>query len=241
MRSSFERKILKQHGAIAEKDVEVSENAEEDAKVAITTTSERLRVLGADIKSPSSIVDVRAPISGVITEQNITAAGPVKTLDNSPNLFTVSDLSEVWVLCDVYENELAKIRLREYADIHLPAYPELALSGRVSDIGPILDPSLRTAKVRIQVRNPGMLRIGMFVTAIFHGMKKEIHTAVPSSAVLHLHDQDWVYMPESGGRFRRVSVVGAGMKGDLQEISSGLEPGQKVVTNALVLQNAVEQ
>ena len=241
-RAQFERsQDLKQHGAIAEKDVEVAQNAEDDAKVVVNTTAARLRVLGADIDHPSSILDVRAPISGVLTEQNITTAGPVKTLDNSPNLFTVTDLSEVWVLCDVYENDLSQIRLGEFADIHLAAYPDLLLKGRISDIGPVLDPALRTAKVRLQVHNPGMLRIGMFVTATFHGLKKEVHAGVPASAVLHLHDRDWVYEPETGGRFRRVGVVGGPMKGALQEIESGLQPGQKVVSNALVLQNTVEQ
>jgi cobalt-zinc-cadmium efflux system membrane fusion protein len=241
-RLQFERaKDLREHGAIAEKDLEEADNAEADAKVVVNATAERLHVLGADIKNPSSIVDVRAPISGVITEQNITAAGPVKTLDNSPNLFTVTDLSEVWVVCDVYENDLSQIRLGEFADIHLTAYPDVVLKGRISDIGPVLDPALRTAKVRLQVHNPGMLRIGMFVTALFHGLKKEVRAAVPSSAVLHLHDHDWVYVPETGGRFRRVAVVGGEMKGNLQVIESGIEPGQKVVSNALVLQNTVEQ
>jgi cobalt-zinc-cadmium efflux system membrane fusion protein len=241
-RVQFERaQDLKQHGALAEKDLEIAENAEADAKVVVNTTLERLRVLGADIKNPSSLVDVRAPISGVVTEQNITTAGPVKTLDNSPNLFTVTDLSEVWVLCDVYENDLSQVRLGEFADIHITAYPDVVLKGRISDIGPILDPALRTAKVRLQVHNPGMLRIGMFVTATFHGLKKEVRAGVPASAVLHLHDHDWVYVPQPGGRFRRVAVVGGAMQGNLQEIESGLEPGQKVVSNALVLQNTVEQ
>ena len=241
-RLQFERsQDLSQHGAIAQKDLEIAQNTEDDAKVAVTTASEHLRVLGADVNHPSSLVDVRAPISGVVTEQNITAAGPVKTLDNSPNLFTVTDLSQVWVLCDVYENDLPQVRLGEFADIHLAAYPNLVLKGRISNIGPVLDPALRTAKVRLQVPNPGMLRIGMFVTATFHGLKKEVHAAVPSSAVLHLHDRDWVYVPDSGAQFRRVAVVGGGMKGSLQEIESGLQPGQKVVSNALVLQNTVEQ
>jgi cobalt-zinc-cadmium efflux system membrane fusion protein len=150
-------------------------------------------------------------------------------------------MSEVWVLCDVYENDLSQVRLGVFADIHLTAYPDVVLKGRISDIGPVLDPALRTAKVRLQVHNPGMLRIGMFVTATFHGLKREVHAAVPASAVLHLHDHDWVYVPETGGRFRRVPVVGGAMNGDLQEIESGLAPGQKVVTKALVLQNTVEQ
>lgn len=233
---------LKSRGALAEKDLEVAQNNEEDAKVTVNTTKEHLNVLGADAKNPTSIVDVRAPISGIVTEQNITAAGPVKTLDNSPNLFTITDLSEVWVLCDVYENDIGQIHLGEFADIHLGAFPDLVLKGRIDNIGAVLDPNLRTAKVRLTVHNPGMLRLGMFVTATFHGTKKETHAAVPASAVLHLHDRDWVYVPESGGQFRRVAVVGGAMRdGSLQELTSGISPGQKVVAKALTLENTVEQ
>ena len=82
----------------------------------------------------------------------------------------------------------------------------------------------------------------MFVTATFHGLTKEIRTAVSASAVLHLHDRDWVYTPVEAGQFRRVEVTGGNMlPGNMQEIVSGLEPGQKVVSDALVLQNTVEQ
>jgi cobalt-zinc-cadmium efflux system membrane fusion protein len=116
------------------------------------------------------------------------------------------------------------------------------LKGRISNIGPILDPNIRTAKVRLEVANPGMLRVGMFVTAIFHGQSREVRATVPATAVLHLHDRDWVYVPAENGRFRRLSVVGgATLPGNLQEIISGIKPGDQVVTNALVLQNAVEQ
>ncbi len=235
-------KELKEKGAIAQKDVEVAQDTEDDAKVTLETTAERLRVLGADLNNPSGIVDVRAPISGVITEQNITAAGGVKTLDNSPNLFTISDLSEVWIICDVYENDLSFVRLGEYADVRISAYPNLILKGRISDIGPVMDPSIRTAKVRLQLRNPGMLRIGMFVNATFYGLKKQIHAVVPANAILHLHDRDWVYSPAGDRKFRRVEVVGGKMlPQNMQEITSGLSPGDKVVANALVLQNTVEQ
>ena len=97
--------------------------------------------------------------------------------------------------------------------------------------------------MRIQVDNPNtFMRIGMFATATLHGKALETHAQVPSSAVLHLHDRDWVYVPADNGRFRRLSVVGGDMlPGNLQEIISGIKPGDQVVTNALVLQNAVEQ
>ena len=235
-------KLLFEKGAIAQKDLEVAQSAENSAVVDVETTTERLRVLGSDTGHPTGIVDVFAPVSGVITEQNITAAGGVKTLDNSPNLFTIADLSVVWIMCDVFENDMPSVRMGEYADIHLVAYPERVLKGRISNISPVLDPTIRTAKVRLEVANPGILRIGMFVTATFHGQSSEIRTTVPADAVLHLHDRDWVYVPADNGRFRRLAVVGgATLPGKLQEIVSGLKPGDQVVTNALVLQNAAEQ
>ena len=242
-RAQLERaKDLKEKGAIAQKDVEVAENADQDAKVTVETTAERLRVLGADINHPSSLIEIRAPASGVVTEQNVTAAAGVKTLDNSPNLFTISDLSQVWIICDVYENDLDHVKVGELADIHLASYPDLVLKGRISEIGPSLDPAIRTAKVRLQVVNPGMLRVGMFVTATFHGLKKQLHAVVPASAILHLHDREWVYSPDGAKQFRRLEVVsGKTLPQNLQEVISGLKPGDRIVGNALVLQNTVEQ
>jgi cobalt-zinc-cadmium efflux system membrane fusion protein len=234
-------KVLYDKGAVAQKDLEVAEDAAAKAKVAVETAVERIRILGADIERPAAIIDISAPVSGVIIEQNVTAAAGVKTLDNSPNLFTIADLSQVWIICDVYENDLAFVRLGQYADIHLNAYPDRVLKARIVNIGPILDPIIRTAKVRLEVPNPGMLRFGMFVTATFYGQKKEMRAVVPASAILHLHDRDWVYVPAESGRFRRVEVTGGIMlPGNMQEIASGIQPGQRVVTNALVLQNTVE-
>jgi len=84
--------------------------------------------------------------------------------------------------------------------------------------------------------------VGMFVTATFHGQKKETRAAVPASAILHLHDRDWVYVPEGDKKFRRVEVVaGLTLPDKRQEIISGIKPGQQVVSNALVLENTAEQ
>ena len=234
-------KLLFDRGAIAQKDLEVAIDTEDKAQVDVRTTQEHLRVLGAQDSHPGGIVEIHAPASGVITDQQAIAAGGVQAL-SGPNPFTISDLSHVWIVCDVYENQLSFVRLGEYADIHLAAYPDKVLHGRISNIGPILDPNIRTAKVRIEVRNPGVMRPGMFVTAIFHGQKKEAHAAVPATAILHLHDRDWVYVPVKGNQFRRVEVVGGEMlPGGMQEVMSGIAPGQQVVGNALEFQNTVEQ
>jgi cobalt-zinc-cadmium efflux system membrane fusion protein len=116
------------------------------------------------------------------------------------------------------------------------------LKGRVDNILPILDPNIHTAKVRIEVKNPGMIRIGMFATAKFYGRHPEAHAAVPAAAILHLHDREWVYMPLGHGHFRRAPVAtGIMLPNQQQEVVSGLKPGDQVVSNALDLQNTVEQ
>ena len=239
----FERaQILYDKGAISLNDFQVAQDADNKAKVDVETTLEHLHLLGVDKDHPSGVVDIKAPVSGVITDQQVTNAAGVQGLSGG-NPFTISDLTSVWILCDVYENDLANVHVGETADIRLNAYPDKVYTGTISNIGPILDPTIRTAKVRVQVANPGLLmRVGMFVTASFHGQKKVEGAMVPATAILHLHDRDWVYVPAGGGKFRRVEVTaGNNLPNQMQEIRKGIEAGQQVVSNALVMQSTVEQ
>jgi len=237
----FERsKRLFDNGAIAQKDLEIAESVETKAQVTIKTTLEHLHVLGVDPDHPSPVVEITAPVSGVITDQQVTNASGVQGLA-SPSPFTISDLTHVWIVCDVFENNLGNVRLGANAEIRLAAYPNRPITGVISNIGPVLDPNIRTAKVRIEVENPGLMRLGMFVTAIFRGPQKETRAAVPATAILHLHDRDWVYETVSAGQIRRVEVVGGDMlPGGLQEVVSGITPGQQVIANALEFQNTVQ-
>ena len=243
-RAQFERsRDLYEHGAMALNDLQVAQDAEDKAKVDVETTSEHLRLLGNDPDKPAHLVDIVAPVSGVITDQQVTNAAGVQAF-NMPAPFTISDLSNVWVVCDVYENDLAGVRNGDTAEITLNAYPDRVFKGRVSNIGAILDPSIRTAKVRLEVQNPGMMRLGMFVKATFHGQKKEMHTVVPAAAVLHMHDRDFVFVPSPDKKFRRIEVVSGDLLPEnltLQEIKSGLSPGTQVVSNALVLDHVLGQ
>jgi len=239
-RAQYERsQELFKHGAIALNGLQVAQDTEEKAKVAMDTAVEHLRLLGSSTDHPSGIVDITAPVSGVITDQEVTNAAGVQSLGTSP--FTIFDLSTVWIVCDVYENDLPSVHVGDPAEITLNAYPGQVLNGRVSNILPILDPNLRTGKVRIEVPNPGTIRVGMFVTATFRSRKDEVNSAVPASAILHLHDRDWVYEPAPEKRFRRVGVVGGdALPGGMQEIRSGIQAGQQVVINPLALQNEID-
>jgi membrane fusion protein, heavy metal efflux system len=242
-RTQFERaQLLYDKGAISLNDLQVAQDTDAKAKVDVKTTAEKLRVLGSpNLDQPTGIVEIHAPVSGVITDQQVTNAAGVAGL-GSPNPFTISDLSTVWILCDVYENDLANVHPGEKADIVLKAYPDKVFTGVISNIGPVLDPNIRAAKVRIEVSNPGLMRPGMFVTATFHGQRKETRAALPATAILHLHDRDWIYVPENNNQFRRVPVTAGDMLPDsMQEINSGVSPGQHVVLNALEFQNTVEQ
>jgi cobalt-zinc-cadmium efflux system membrane fusion protein len=238
-RTQLERaKDLHLHGAIALNDLQVAQDVEDKAKVDVETMAEHLRLLGNDPDHPNHMVDIFAPVSGVITDQQVTNAAGVQSLTTNP--FTISDLSSVWIVCDVYENDLPNVHLGDTAEIRLNAYPDRVLRGSVSNIGAILDPNIRTAKIRIEVANPGMMRLGMFVTATFRGLTKEVHTVVPASAILHLHDRDWVYVPAADKKFRRVEVVGGDpLPGNLQQIKSGLQPAEQVIANASVLEHVI--
>jgi len=241
-RLNLERqKLLFDKGAVAKSAVEQAEDVEQDAQAGLDAANEQMRLLGIDKDHPSAIVNIFAPISGIITDQQITNASGVQGL-GSPNPFTISDLSHVWIICDVYENDLDAVRVGEIADIRLSGYPNQVFKGKIDNILPVLDPTTRTAKVRIEVANPGIMRVGMFVTATFYGRRPVIYAEVPSTAILHLHDRDWVYAPNGNKQFRRIEVVGGNMlPGGLQEILSGIKPGQQVVSNALALQSTVEQ
>ena len=240
-RTQLERsKELYEHGAISMNDFQVAQDTEDKAKVDLETTEEHLRLLGNDPQKPRGLVDIYAPVSGVITDQQVTNAAGVQALGSNP--FTVSDLSYVWVVCDVYENDLSSVRVGDSAEVTLNAYPDTRITGRISNIGAVLDSNIRTAKVRIEVKNTGMMRLGMFATATFRGQKKQTYTAIPSTALLHIHDRDFVYMPTPEHKFRRVQVVGGdALPDNMQEIKSGLMPGEQVVSNALVLEHTISE
>jgi len=229
------------HGAISQSMLEQAEDAEDDSLADLKAAEEQLETLGIDKNHPSPVVPVYSPISGVIVQQDVTqAAAAGVTYSGSATAFTVADLSSVWVICDVYENDIPKLALGQEATIKLNAYPDKTITGRISDIGPVLDPQIRTAKVRIEVSNPGIMKLGMFVTATFQSLKKQNFALVPAPAILHLHDRDWVFVPAGGKQFRRVEVKAGDMVGDKQEILAGIQAGQNVVSNVLQLEATLE-
>jgi cobalt-zinc-cadmium efflux system membrane fusion protein len=235
-------KLLYDKGAIALNDLQVAQDTFDKADVALKASEQMLHNLGGNTNQSSSVIDVYSPATGTIVEQNIVQSASVHTPDNQPNLFTIADLSSVWALCDVYENDLSFVRLGDRADVELNGYPGQVFHGRISNIGKVLDPNTRSAKVRIVLANPGMMRSGMFLTATFFGLKGQPMAIVPTTAILHLHDKDWVFVPAPNSSFRRLEITGGKiLPNNMQLVQAGIGPGQQLVKDALSLEAESEQ
>ncbi len=235
--------MLYDKGAIAAKDLEIAQDAEDKAKVDVETTDHRVRLLGADPAHPSPVIELKAPVSGTIVEQNVAGSEGIKSLDNTPNLFTIANLSEVWAVCDVFENDLSEVHVGDIAEIQLNAYPDRVFKGKVADISRVLDPATRSAKVRIVLGNAdGALRSGMFAVATFRSLQLTDRVVVPSTAIMRLHDKDWVFRKDADRRFRKITIKADGLApGGMQEIREGVKSGDEVVTNALEFSTQVAE
>jgi cobalt-zinc-cadmium efflux system membrane fusion protein len=234
-------KLLYEHGAISLNDLQVAQDTEAKAAVAMNAAAQQLKTLGGNVNDANPVISIYAPISGTVVEQNVTPEASVHTPDNQQALFTIANLSTVWVVCNVYENDLPDVRVGDPADVGLNAYPNRTFRGRVVNIGKMLDTNIRTAPVRIVLANPGIMRVGMFVTATFYGKHGQIYATVPSRAVLHLHDRNWVYVRTGNGEFRRTEVAVGNIIDGQQQILSGISPGTKVVNDSLALSAESEQ
>jgi len=234
--------LLYSRGALAQKDLEVAQNADDKAKTDLKTAETRLRVLGGDPAHPSTMIELRAPVAGTIVEQNVAGFEGIKSLDNTPNLFTIADLGTLWVVCDVYENDIAEVHIGDPAEVHLNAFPGRVFKGNVSDVSRVLDPNTRSAKVRIVLANgDGSLRPGMFAVATFRSRKQAPRLVVPSTAIMRLQDKDWIFRKESANSFRRIEVQSSGLSDGLQMIQQGAKVGDELVANALAFSTAASE
>jgi len=222
---------LYRHGAAPRKALEQAQFAEQHAQIDEQSAAREIQILGGSLESPSPLVTVRSPISGTIIKQKISRG---EAVENS-YLFQVADLSRVWALCSLYENDLSRVQVGDSAQVEVSAYPDLKLQGKVSNISHILDPATRTSQVRVVLDNPqGQLNPGMFVTAVFTSIHKSPQVLVPVTALFQLHDQFWVFEPVKPGVFHRVPVtVGAVVSPGWQVVTSGLKANQSVVANSL--------
>ena len=223
-------------GAVSREELEkmTAEAAEMDRAQEVARS--RLVLLGIPedkaqrIASPADVIttfDVKAPIAGVITKRN---ANPGLNIDPSAPLFTVTDLSDVWVVADLYERDFATVGLGSPVTITTAAYPGVELRGRVNYIDPQVQAETRTAKLRAEVANgAGRLRLGMFVDVSIAGRSARAVIMVPKTAVQTMGTQSVVFVSPGAGRFAPRIVTPGDTVGNEIAISSGLDAGDMVV------------
>jgi RND family efflux transporter MFP subunit len=216
-------------------------HAEHTAKLtAVESARSRLELLGLSAsaivslgagKDVGAVTTVPAPIAGVVTER---AANAGLNVDTSAKLFTVVDLSTVWVVADVYERDFSHVRVGTPANVTTKAFPDRVLNGRVSYIDPQVHPETRTAKLRVEVPNPRQeLRLGMFADVSIDAGGHASTTRVPRAAVQHVGDQTVVYVadPKQPGRFVEREVRLGDNTGNDVVVLSGVEAGDSIVTD----------
>lgn len=182
-----------------------------------------------ETRQAARTITIRAPISGVVTAKEAVHG---MYADPASILYTIADLSRVWVLADVYENELSLVHAGSTAEVRLPYDPGVVRRGRVALVSPVLDPATRTARVRIEIDNPSLaLRPDMFADVIIATDAGD-RTVVPKSAVVRTGERSIVFVDRGEGRISpREITVGLRFEDDL-EVISGLAPGERVVTSA---------
>ena len=235
---------LYQHHAIAEQNVEQAESAEVQASGDLTAAQAALKVMGitdpdALLKAPPSFeVPVRAPIGGLVVEQDVSAGQLIQP--GTTQCFMISDISTVWVLVNVYQKDLPYVRVGDSVAIQTDTYPEV-FHGRISYVAASLDPNTRTLQARIETNNPdAKLKKDMYVVATVNAGTIPNTIALPDAAVLRDgENQPFVYAAASPNQFGRRSVtLGESLNGQT-EITSGLRAGDQVIGNgSLFLQFA---
>jgi len=232
------------HGAIAESDLQQAESGRTQAQADMQASEDALRALGlndpeAVVKNPpkmTSQIPVIAPVSGEVVERLV---GPGQLLQGgATQVFTISDMSTVWVLVNVYQSDMAYVHAGDSVEITTDSYPEV-FHGKISYIAPALDPNTRTLQARIVTSNPAKkLKKDMYVTASVQAGAIRDALTVPDTAVLHdTENQAFVYVQSGSNQFARRLIKAGDSLGGRTQVTDGLKESERVVGDgALFLQ-----
>jgi cobalt-zinc-cadmium efflux system membrane fusion protein len=223
--------------AVAHKDVQQAESDVAKADASVERARARLKLLGIRIDEHTSLFTLRAPLSGTVVERSALPGVEVRADSGTP-LVTISDLDRVWVLVDVYEKDLAAVRAGQTAQVSVASYPGVNFPARIEHVGDLVDPQTRTVKVRLVADNPQhSLKPEMFARVSLP-LAGTAAITVPGNAVLSDGESNVVIVAMGEGKFAKRRVeVGSEMDGRLP-ILSGLNPGERVVTDGAIFLKA---
>lgn len=225
---------LQADGAIAEKEVAQLEGELRKTRADQARARAQLESLGVSPTDPAVKVALRSQIGGTVVERNVLVGQEVRA-DQATPLLTVSNLDTVWVIADVYEQDLTAARAGDEVQITVPAYPGDTFTGKIEHVGDVLDPSSRTVKIRCLVANgDARLKPDMFAKVRLASGRGPVRIRVPAKAVLSDGDKSVVLVVGEGMVFRLRPVdVGTEVEGTLP-VFRGLIPGEKIVTDGAI-------
>ena len=228
------QKVLFEHGAVAEKDYIDTRAQADEARAELARAKQRLELLNVGPASTTDLVTLVSPTGGVVLDVSSAPGEFSKSLESANPLITVADLNTVWLVGDVYEKDVAKVRLEEQVTITLEAYPSRQWTGRIGSISGALDPTTRTLKVRVVLPNPEQrLKPEMFGT--IH-VKAGTHPAlvVPAAAIVRDGNATTVFVRNAGRPEQRVVTVGQTLDGKV-EILNGVHINDEVAAEGAEL------
>jgi cobalt-zinc-cadmium efflux system membrane fusion protein len=236
------------HHAIAERDLQAAESAEVQAQADMEAAEQSLRIVGITrpsdmVKATSPEVPVAAPISGEVVER-LVAPGQLLQGGNT-QCFTISDMRTIWVMVNVYQQDLANVRVGDVARIQSDAYPDV-FTGKISYVGAALDPNTRTLQARVVTQNPHEeLKKDMYVNVTLHAGTIPNALVLPDSAILRTNDNEpFVYVDEGDNKFgERLVKIGQDVEGKTR-ILAGIKAGDRVIADGslfLQFQNSLQQ
>jgi cobalt-zinc-cadmium efflux system membrane fusion protein len=227
-------KLLLQHEVLSQSDYYELEAADQTAHSELERSRQRIHELGFSEDSTSDEIPLRAPISGVVLDIGTAAGEMQRSLDNATPIATIANIDSVWIVGDIFERDLSSVKHGREVEIRVPAYPDLKLSGSVTNIGDALDPNTHTLKLRVVLPNPKhTLKADMFATIRVPGAARNAFI-LPSTAVLHEGDKTSVFVQNASGKYdqRPVTIGRTFDSGAVKniEVLTGINDGEKVVT-----------
>jgi cobalt-zinc-cadmium efflux system membrane fusion protein len=228
-------RLLLQQGAGSEAEAQEAETALAAAHTEEQRATAVLTGLGG--AGPASDYTLRAPIAGTVVERNVDVGNAVGGDQGQP-LITIADLSTVWIVADVYENDLPYVRSGEAARVTIPILGKRRYDGRVAYVGSVVDAITRTARARVELENPdGALKPGMFAEMVIDAPERA-SAVVPTSALLARRDEMFVFVEQQKGHFLQRKVQLGAQTGDHVALLSGVAPGERIVTRGAILLDA---
>ncbi|HXP08523.1 MAG TPA: efflux RND transporter periplasmic adaptor subunit [Acidobacteriaceae bacterium] len=231
-------KQLLQHEVMAQRDYDDLEAADQAAHAELTRSIQRIKMLGFSPEGSSDSAALRAPISGAVLDIGSASGEMQRSLDNASPIATVANLDSVWILGDVFEQDLNTVRAAQSVDVTLPAYPGETWHGKISNISDAMDPTSRTLKVRVVLPNPKhLLKPEMFANiSIARTTAPEF--VLPTAAVVHEGTSSYVFLQTSPGKYERRQVSTGALNGKTVVVTSGLKDGDQIVTAGAALLRA---